>query len=131
MNKEEKIKEAYGEYWDKMKLWINIDGWFNKNAFFNKNFFFKYDDLNLFFYHKEDFMIPISLKGIENNNGWIKIESENDLPDNIEGLWEVVRNGEQIFIELLKDNKQRLYKDFLKDGITHYKIKEKSQPPIY
>lgn len=65
MTKEEKIQEAYGEYWDEMKLWINKDGWFDKNAFYNKNFFFKCKDLDMFFTHKGDFMIPKSLQGIK------------------------------------------------------------------
>jgi hypothetical protein len=82
MTKQEKIKEAYGEYFEEMKPWINDNGWFDKNAFYNKNFFFKYDDLKLFFSHKEDFMIPVSIAEIENNNGWIKIESKDDLPNN-------------------------------------------------
>lgn len=32
MTKQEKIKEAYGEYFEEMKPWINENGWFDKNA---------------------------------------------------------------------------------------------------
>lgn len=132
MTKKEKIQEAYGECYEEMKSWIDEKGWFNKNAFYQREFtFLKYKKIDLLFNHKGDFMIPKSIQGIENNNGWVKIESEDDLPNDIDGLWEIVMNGKQRFIELLKDNKSRLYKDFVKDGITHYKIIEKSKPPLY
>ena len=75
---------------------------------------------------------PKSLANIENNNGWISINSESDLPKTINGgLWEIIRNGEQYFVELLADNPNRLFKDFQKDEVTHYKIHEKSNPPLH
>lgn len=127
MTKQEKIQEAYGEHWAVVKNIVNPDGWFycSETDFRLDSIMpLQYDGYN-------NKMRPKSLQGIENNNGWIKIESEDDLPKDIDGLWEVFINGEQKFIELLKYNKERLYKDFLKDGITHYKICNKSQPPLY
>lgn len=38
---------------------------------------------------------PKSLKGIENNNGWIKIESCNDLPEDNTDCW-FIHNEEEI-----------------------------------
>lgn len=134
MTKEEKIKEAYGEFWYRLsELQKNYALEFNGYVCIGysdeqKRLFIDIVKSKLF---DQEPTRPKSLRGIETNNGWIKIESEDDLPDEICGLWEVVINGEQKFIELLKDNKSRLYKDFVRDGITHYKIKEKSTPPIY
>jgi len=135
MTKQEKIQEEYGEYWNKD---IEENGWVRLsintekkivNYLINKELFDSRVETTKDAYYT--FFRLKSLQGIENNNGWIKIEGEADLPDIIEGLWEIVMNGEQRFIELLKDNKERLYKDFIKDGVTHYKIIEKSQQPIY
>lgn len=87
MTKEEKISEAYGEYWNKYQNHIDdIDGsledlyigqdsqisvWVLSNCERinqdgNGNFSWR----------------PISLRGIENNNGWVKLESAGDLPLN-------------------------------------------------
>lgn len=80
MTKEEKIKEAYGEYYDLCKP--NEYGWS-----LSKDFKF----FNMFKYHPDytpSRFRPVELKGIENNNGWIKIESESDLP--IKGYYEVI-----------------------------------------
>lgn len=124
--KQQAIQEAYGEYWETVNEYVNSQGWCN--AYWNL-----FENLNGITKPKSEGTLwrPKSLQGMENNNGWIKIESEEDLPKEIEGLWEVVMNGKQTFIELLKDNRERLFIDFKKDRITHYKIVPKSKPPIY
>jgi len=87
-NKEKAIREAYGEYWELAKkrgldafgyIGSSINGDFkdwekrNKNIFNNLDLIFKKTTVSWF-------LLPKSLKGIETNNGWIKIESESDLP---------------------------------------------------
>lgn len=72
---------------------------------------------------------PISLKGIEDNNGWIKIESEDDLPKKRGTFWtfiegkEVVMNTFNTFddMEFTFDNGK----------VTHYKPLIKPNEPIY
>lgn len=139
MTKQEKIKEAWGVNYEIVKNYINDKGWcldkghklFDLHKIYDNHkdydfvFSGEWDDSEVEKYR------PKSLSGIENNNGWIKIESEDDLPEKIEGLWEVVINGEQKYIELLKDNKVRLYQEFLRDKITHFKVIEPTKPPIY
>ena len=68
-------------------------------------------------------LIPSSIKGIETNNGWIKIESEEQrFPD--EDLWICNFNGnEQPFIH-------NAY-DFIPEKYTHYQPIEKPELPIY
>jgi hypothetical protein len=128
MKKEDKIKEAYGKYWEEMKPFIDEDGWFNKNAFYQKEFIF-YEKIGHLFTHKDDLMMPISIKGIEDNLGWIKIESENDLPKERGSFWtfiegkEVVMNTFNTFddMEFTFDN----------GHITHYKPLIKPNNPLY
>ena len=77
MTKEEKIKEAYGEYWETLQP--DENGWSNKMLFHDKVDFSKYATKAIA--HGVYKVRPKSLQGIENNNRWIKIESEEDLPE--------------------------------------------------
>jgi len=93
--KQKAIKEAYGEYWDEVYQFIDDNGWctqldFSKPPSERRNhrtlseMGFKENDglLDVGLNHitGNNVWRPKSLQGIENNNGWIKIESENDLP---------------------------------------------------
>lgn len=123
MTKQEKIQESYGKFYDEMKSWIDENGWFNKNAFYQKEFIFlKYEKIDLLFHHKGDFMIPISIKEIENNYGWIKIESESDLPKTPDFYWCRDNNGaiHQIY-----------YEDITVGYSTHYQPIVKPREPLY
>ena len=74
--KQEAIKNAYGEYWDNVKDYVDENGW----ASYPNVQKHDYDFGKLEFKDGCTFLRPESLQGIENNNGWIKIESEADLP---------------------------------------------------
>jgi len=128
MTKQEKIQEAYGDYFEQMKPWIEEEGWFNKNAFYQEEFKFKYQDLDMFFIHLGDFMIPKSIHGITGNNGWIKIESEEDFPKE-NGDYFICVDGVQP-----NNNIMHLYQliSHCRDGlISHYKPVIKPNEPIY
>lgn len=129
MSLEEKIKEAYGEHYETVKNHIDDNGWCILNVS-------QKEPINDFAHHGETEWKPIngrvcwrpkSLQGIENNNGWIKIESEADLPKEEITYWaliggeiEVVENWE---ITLSFHNKRT---------ITHYQPIEKPKDlPIY
>jgi hypothetical protein len=80
-------------------------------------------------------MRPKSLQGIENNNGWKKIESEEDLPTKTI-TYHVVINGKSS--KALYAGKNRWFingNDFTKtteiQGITHYKEVKTEEAPIY
>ncbi len=81
-----------------------------------------------------DFIIPKSLEGIEKNNGWLKIESENDFIKIIEydksllKLYYFTNKGIYESNDLSKWIKT--YKDL---EITHYRFEPifKPEPPIY
>jgi len=78
MSKEEKIKEAYGEYWELVKNDVTENGWINTNIFSLNNTEIEFEQQKtrtpfLVFFHR-----PISLQGIDNNNSWIDgIPKEN------------------------------------------------------
>ncbi|SNB26555.1 hypothetical protein NO004_40068 [Flavobacterium psychrophilum] len=65
---------------------------------------------------------PISLKGIENNNGWIKIGEDNLI--HFEGdLWGVTKNKEVFFFST---------DEFIEKGLlTHYQPIIKPNLPLY
>jgi len=81
MEKIDVIKKAYGEHWDICKGFLDPDGWCDKSRLF-KYSNLKYSDIEANMQHKisSEEMRPKSLQGIENNNGWVRIESESDLP---------------------------------------------------
>jgi hypothetical protein len=129
MTKEEKIIEAYGEYYEKMKPWISEEGWFNKNAFYQEEFKLKYQELDMFFSHLGDFMIPQSIVGITNNNRWIKIESENDLPKERGSFWTFIE-GKEVVINTFNTFDDMEF-TFDNGKVTHYQSLIKPNEPLY
>lgn len=154
MTKEEKIKEAWDSLPEKVfkKVIIN-DGWLyygyacngwddveeyleSFNCDVNRdNYEMRYDQCDngdLINVHVR----PKSLQGIENNKGWIKIESESDLP-------KLEKLGDEIlcFIKCNEYNEigvgkfsfgtfKTLYGNHY-NNITHYKQINKPEPPLY
>ena len=127
--KEQKIKEAYGEHWETVKDYVDKKGWLNKRVFQIKDI--SYEDLNMICLHANGHCLPDCLQGIETNNGWIRIESEADLPK---------ENG--LFFVMHKDNKTSPINEFFIVGdmyqeniwmqyFTHYQPITKPNPPIY
>jgi len=89
--KQKAIELAYGIYWDKVKDFVDENGWVVKrryNPFTEKLEIDRTEmlDLENIFEYKtfhagnELSVRPKSLSGIETNNGWISINSEDDLP---------------------------------------------------
>ena len=74
---------------------------------------------------------PKSLKGIEDNNGWIKIKSEDDLklPDGDYGF--ILPNQKEVLIGKVRKGETTLNGVITYQGITHYYPIIKPKPPIY
>lgn len=125
MTKQDKIKEVYGEDYERIKYYIDGDGWLDGRPCDNElsrvynNIF---DDCD----RKFDSIRPKSLKGIENNNGWIKIESQTDNPKD-DGNYYVVYDGKSIGIQCYYGNGS--WDCHL--NITHYQPIVQPRPPIY
>lgn len=121
MTKQEKIQEAYGEHWEE-----NVreeDGFlkYGGKQLDKENDFWECKEwLGYYFYR------PKSLQGIENNNGWIKIESEADLPKEYGSDYWVVFNG-----KILQINRNLNNTEFWKHNITHYQPINKPLKPLY
>ena len=126
--KQEAIKNAYGEYWEDVKDYVDENGW----ASYPNVQKHDYDFGKLEFKDGCAFLRPESLQGIENNNGWIKIESEADLPK--EGM------HHSILLDSECINGYRNYdvivfyevnSKFRKKEISHYQPIEIPKTPIY
>lgn len=88
--KEEVIREAWGEYYEIVKDEINDNGWYN---FFDldcterKRKLWHFENVLMTQSEEGHYIRPKSLKGIENNNRWISIKSEEDLPKEKGSYW--------------------------------------------
>lgn len=124
MTKEEKIKEAYCEHWEDLhpqakKSALENNGWIASIIEHAP----KKIDLE---FNKMTFR-PKSLQRIENNNGWIKIEREEDFPKESDDYHICIENKDLSIAYFDKH-----------DGwfiacpeITHYQPITKPKPPIY
>jgi len=92
MTKLEVIEKAYGEVGLPLNENTSLDsGWTKIKP---GQYSSKYDKVDLLKTNSKIHRIrPKSLSGIENNNGWIKIESEADLPKEID-KWKLFRMAE-------------------------------------
>lgn len=123
MTKAEKIKEAYGVHWKTVKNNINADGWIEA---INDEPIFSPSLGELEEHIKEFWFRPISLRGIEDNNGW-NFYNYEELPKDMDCH---VINPEGDIVVLSTNVINSISKNSLAN-ITHYKIIEKPQPPIY
>lgn len=138
------IKEAYGIYWEKVKDYVDSnDGWCSDNVYYKKECpVISEIERDTTYTRKDDGerMVdcfnwrPKSLSGIEDNNGWIIIESEEDLPKEYCSCWvivdEVIINKPLHFNPFTKrfDDGQ-LFQEYL--WFSHYQPTIKPKPPIY
>ncbi|MEL7678155.1 hypothetical protein [Elizabethkingia meningoseptica] len=128
--KEQAIKAAYGEYWDKVKDHIDDDGWFNN---IEHDFYFsEWGNSSIELEYEGSFCRPKSLYGIENNNSWTRIESEEDLPDKYGQYWVFTSNGN--IMDVYYDEHDKTWDgilDFFEVKATHWQQIVKPKPPIF
>lgn len=122
MTKEEKIKEAYGELYETNKSKIDEDGWCSGRVNL-PNTHIEWHPSRWMYWR------PKSLEGLESNNGWIKIESEADLPKEYSEYWCFDRNND-IEIRYFNPYSSLDKREYLK-FITHCQPIVKPKPPIY
>ena len=130
MTKEEKIKEAWGLYFEHL-------GEHAKKHALENNGYCSAPSITLGLIlrrHGEEWLEtnkdlknrPKSLQGIEDNNGWIKVESEADLPKESYNYWVFQNDG---LIQSMKE--YELNKKYYNIEATHYQPIQKPKPPIY
>ncbi len=129
MTKEEKIKSEYEKLGLPFNENIIVDnGWLKiKPGLYSS----KYDDLDLLKLTNHVHSIrPKTLKGIENNNGWTKLESEKDLPE---------RNDEQEYYWIHEGSIHEMRLDpchyekpsVILNHYTHWRKKEEIPYPVF
>ncbi len=142
MTKQEKIQEAYGEHWDFFKEKVNENGWIKDREFWGawpeggSKINWQTTDHDNDYY---DTRRPFSLKGIEYNNGWIKIQSENDLPKEDCRCEFIKHTGTQFYGRfenrmggLFVDESRRFeHPETRTESVTHWKLILTSVKPIY
>ena len=129
--KQEAIKKAYGEYWETVKDYVDGNGWCSAR----RSIVFEKIISKLSWQTKvgnQYLLRPSSLQGIENNNGWIRIESESDLPK--EGMHHSILldreciNGYRNYDIIVFYEVNSRYR---KKEISHYQPIEEPLKPIY
>lgn len=132
MTKKEKIKEAWGEYYEENKKRIDENGWFNwfgrSREKMKQRQQLLVDNRNLFDKDKYSYR-PKELRGIENNNGWIKIKSEEDLPNDDAFYYKIcINNKPRNDYSLSVIEIRRYYYNL--NNVTHFQ-KIITNEPIY
>lgn len=131
--KQEAIRKAYGELYEVMKENINhTTGSYliESTHFYDKDNFYKRELFDVREYSESLLVItPKSLQGIENNNGWIRIESEEDLPllEDESEFWISNNNGIFDFIA----SSLQVQRKWENKTLTHYQPIVKPEKPIY
>jgi len=122
--KEDVIKEAYGEYWEEIKTaTCNSTGWVMSDYFDCRDYDIEVDidDENYLWRAK-------SLQGVEKNNGWIKIESEADLPTKEQLYW---LSSEKGFIKDSLFPLSSIKIKYINGTCTHYQPVQTPNDPVF
>lgn len=135
-SKEEVIREAYGEFYDVCSP--DKNGWTLTDES-KAGYEFLDDKIEYLDFDYFNEWRPKSLKGIENNNGWIIIENKNSLPkkdcrcefikysgEHLYGRFENRMSG--LFID---ESKRFESPEHRPESISHYKEIHQFSPPLY
>jgi hypothetical protein len=129
MTKQEVIKNAYGEHWERVQNHHQYDGWIYSWVLFTIDI--DWQEIKV---DGKLMKRPKSLQGIENNNDWIKIESEADLPSDLYCDYLCLTSKRKIIIAYYSF-KEGIFKRYATKhpifGITHYQPINKPLKPLY
>jgi len=123
--KQQFIANAYGEYWEQVKDYVDENGWLKATCNFDTEYYKLVLSirLNIECEFTEnswyEYIRPKSLQGIETNNNWISIESEDDLPKE-EGKYWILLNGSISLVEFPLNTEGAFADDIKNNLITHY-----------
>lgn len=143
MTKQEIISQSYSNCWEQVKDFVDDNGICSDNVYGKidcprpKECGFLIKEVTCGYKYKDDGerqvqcfnWRPLSLEGIEDNNGWIKLESEADLPkENSNCLLIEKTSGHTDMCPF--DNSSFDKKHFIK-YFSHYQIIKIPKLPIY
>lgn len=122
------IKNAYKKNWVNLEKYHIKDGWFEMYDLVTESDFIELNENDFDIIGGECRLKQ--LQGIENNNGWIKIESENDLPNH--DIYCHFMSGKYIYNGLYDKYLQGFYNGLDKIiGVTHYQPIKTPPKPIF
>jgi len=128
--KEQAIKAAYGEYWiglsnEQQKYALENEGWIKVTPSQYQMDMFSRLKLN----KNKHSVRPKSITGIENNRGWTRIESEEDLPKGNGFAGFLLATVDKVSSNVYNYKEVEFY--FNAGIYTHYQRIEKPKPPIF
>ncbi|HFK5565273.1 TPA: hypothetical protein ACG0AB_000752 [Elizabethkingia anophelis] len=144
--KQQAIKDAYGEHWEKVKDYVEDNGWielYSYNCYTDTVYTDLTEDLpflkelgyerKYFNNGHTHYVRPKSLSGIETNNSWTRIESEEDMPKEYKNYWCRTYNGDTKILRFDPEFKEWYYEcnTGLSFTVTHYQPIETPKPPIF
>lgn len=135
MNKEELIKKTYvdligEEDYKSIENYINKKDGFLKGGIGCRDHSRIYNMLFDSCHRFNDDIRPNSLMGVEDNNGWTKIESKEDLPDH-GGAINIVVNGHIKTNCNFIPSRGVFFKYGDVDNVTHWKNVKKEEMPLF
>lgn len=152
MTKQECIQQAWGDLWEKLheeghKEAYNNNGWTAPHLWLGKtvsesmenyNADINTSSIDLDYVGMPTYLLrPESLRGLETNNGWTKLESEDDLPPTSPQKYKVFYNGPMGYFKKEPINFDAEYTSvavglmFKQRRITHYKLAKEDPKPLY
>lgn len=132
-DKEQAIKNAYGEHWKKVGDYVNLGNGLcdsnQKTDYLSLDKSFKIIYSSAGYWHNK--YIPKSLEGLETNNNWITIKSESNLPKERKNddVFVFCNDGSVQIASTYMLNNDSVKRHWLKN-ISHYQPIIKPKPPI-
>lgn len=137
--KEQTIKEAWGEFWERLtdsqKEYALSNNGYCQIGYSREEKVLYVQLIESGLFEGDEVIRPKSLRGIKNNNGWVKIQvladlPKNDQPDTLFEVGLLDENG--VFHQEKKRCSLKSLKwMYQKSLITHYQPTTKLKPPIY
>lgn len=130
MTKKELVKNAYEQFYEYVENSVDENGWVKReeHSGFMINHFYLSNNIKTKFIDKVEYWRPKTLKGIENNNGWILIRSEEDLPKDKNTQYSVCK-CKKVFQSTVNCGTVRHWFNISK--ITHYQPITKPNAPLW
>lgn len=131
MTKREIVLAAFEHFVEYVEDSADENGWIKReeHSAFMRNHFYLANNIETKFVDKVEYWRPKSLEGIEDNNGWVKIESEADLPKEDLQCW-LIDEEFGTDIGYFSFSTKKWFVD-CEQFVTHYKPIIKPEPPKY
>ncbi|KAA2222999.1 hypothetical protein [Chryseobacterium sediminis] len=133
MTKEDKIKEAWGEYYEQIKNELDEHGRYSysdQNTNERKRKMWQFENIECHQIYDLELLIPSSIKGIENNNGWNACMNESPQPTESGMYWVIIHHLGKIFLDT------RFYNSTTNEwdgypNVSHWQLLNRPENPVY